>query len=128
HEVVPVRDDVPERAALVTERDAAIHAARALRAQDLRGRLLLELAPVLQALLDRLLVDLLARDLEESGDLAHWFLTPRRVARRPCRGAPSRAPSGTPTASPSRAASGCRASPREAATRPASACSRSGAG
>ena len=35
HEVVPLRDEVPERAALVAERDAAVHAARRLRA-DLR--------------------------------------------------------------------------------------------
>src|SRR4029078_13456246 len=49
HEVVPVGDDVPERTALVTEGDAAIHAARALALQHLVGRALLELAPVLQA-------------------------------------------------------------------------------
>ena len=33
HQVVPVGNEVPERAALVAERDAAVHAARALRAQ-----------------------------------------------------------------------------------------------
>src|SRR5262245_50763499 len=71
HEVVPVGDDVPERAALVAERDAAIHAARALRAQRLLGGRFLELAPVLEARLDRLLVNLLALELEESGDLSH---------------------------------------------------------
>src|SRR5579862_5504015 len=71
HEVVPVGDDVPERAALVTEGDATIHAARALALQHLVGRALLELAPVLQAVGDRLLVDLLALELEEPGDLTH---------------------------------------------------------
>src|SRR4029078_4409546 len=67
HEVVPVGDDVPERAALVTEGNAAIHAARALALQHLVGRALLELAPVLQALGDGPLVDLLALVLEEPG-------------------------------------------------------------
>src|SRR4030095_9378847 len=71
HEVVPVGDDVPERTALVTEGDAAIHTARALRAQRLLGGHFLELAPVLEARLDRLLVNLLALKLEESGDLSH---------------------------------------------------------
>src|SRR6185369_11006399 len=67
HEVVPVGDDVPERAALVTEGDAAIHAARALALQHVVGRPLLELAPVLQARRDGLLVNLLALELEEAG-------------------------------------------------------------
>jgi hypothetical protein len=35
-EVVPVRDQVAERAALVTERNAAVHAARGLLVQGLR--------------------------------------------------------------------------------------------
>src|SRR5439155_9107654 len=71
HEVVPVGDDVPERAALVAEGDAAVHAARALTLEDVVGRALLELAPVLQPLRNRLLVDLLALELEEAGDLTH---------------------------------------------------------
>src|SRR5947207_10783848 len=71
HEVVPVRDDVPERAALVAEGDAAVHAARGLTLEQLVGRPLLELPPVLQALRDRLLVDLLALEIEEAGDLPH---------------------------------------------------------
>src|SRR5207245_6334568 len=70
HEVVPVGDDVPERAALVAEGDPAIHAARALTLEDVIGRALLELAPVLQPLRHGLLVDLLALELEEAGDLA----------------------------------------------------------
>ncbi len=53
HEVVPVGDDVPERAALVTEGNAAIHAARALLLQLVLGELALELVPVLQTLRDR---------------------------------------------------------------------------
>src|SRR5438046_1197403 len=71
HEVVPVGDDVAERAALVAEGDAAIHATRALAPQHLVGRALLELAPVLEALGDGLLVNLLALVLEEAGYLTH---------------------------------------------------------
>ena len=52
-EVVPLGDEVAQRAAVVAERDAAVHAARAL----LLGRLLVEglvdLAPVAQADRDR---------------------------------------------------------------------------
>src|SRR5579883_2299586 len=48
HQIVPVGNDVPERAALVAERDAAVHASRALLAQLRLGHLELELAPVLE--------------------------------------------------------------------------------
>ena len=70
-EVVPVGDEVPERTPLMAERDAAVHAP---------GRLLLELRhrpgehdlpPVAQALGDRPVGLLVARELEEAGDLAH---------------------------------------------------------
>src|SRR5262249_45591144 len=81
-EVVPVRDDVPERAALVTEGDAAIHAAGALRAELLLGELQLELAPVLQPIGDRLLVRGLALVLEKSGDLSHRSFEPQIDASR----------------------------------------------
>src|SRR6185369_3655801 len=59
-EVVPVGNDVPERATLVAEGNAAIHAARALDAELILRELLLELAPVLQTIGDRLLVRSLA--------------------------------------------------------------------
>src|SRR5262249_9952962 len=73
HEVVPVGDDVPERAALVAEGDATVHAARALALQHIFGRALLELAPVLEAVRDGFLVNLLALVLEEAGDFAHGY-------------------------------------------------------
>src|SRR5262249_41310035 len=41
-QVVPVGDDVPERAALVAEGDAAVHATRRLGAELLLGKLALE--------------------------------------------------------------------------------------
>ena len=47
NQIVPVGNDVAERAALVAEGDAAIHAARALRAQLVLGHLEIVLAPVL---------------------------------------------------------------------------------
>ena len=37
-QVVPLRDEVAERAALVAERDAAVHAAAGLRADDRQQR------------------------------------------------------------------------------------------
>ncbi len=49
HEVVPVGDEVAERAAVVAERDAAVHAATGLVLQRLFGERLVHLAPVAQA-------------------------------------------------------------------------------
>ncbi len=48
-EVVPLGDQVPEWAAVVAERDAAVHAARALFLHRLFGKRLVDLAPVAQA-------------------------------------------------------------------------------
>src|SRR5262249_34846863 len=71
HEIVPVRDDVAERAALVTERDAAVHAARGLFL-ELRLRVgEIDLRPVAQTLLDGPRRPLLALDLEKACDLTH---------------------------------------------------------
>ena len=71
HEVVPVGDEVPERAAAVAEGHAALHAARALLAQlDERERLD-ELAVVADALARRALRRLGAGDLQEGAELAH---------------------------------------------------------
>src|SRR5262249_8785424 len=125
HQVVPVGNDVSERAAFVAKRDAAIHAARALLTKLVFRKLALELAPVPQPLLDRSARRHLARDLHESSDLAHGFAclsrrtplmsfawvrtlcgdAPGRVGRhgirsrpaslRRCRGAAPRAPCGT---------------------------------
>src|SRR5690606_11425071 len=70
-QVIPVRDDVVDRAAVVAERDAAVHAARAL----LRGLLVVqahdELAPVLHALGRRLVGFLQALEFQETGDFTH---------------------------------------------------------
>src|SRR5690606_37687518 len=46
HEIVPIRDAIPERAALLAERNAAIHAASALRPRLLLGPFEIDLVPV----------------------------------------------------------------------------------
>src|SRR4029450_552696 len=72
HEVVPVRDDVVDRAARLAERDAAVHAARALLRRGVVLERQHELAVVAHALA-RGLRDLGdALELHEAGDLAHY--------------------------------------------------------
>ena len=72
-EVVPVRDQVAERAALVAERDAAVHAPRALPPQLLR-RLKVEVLPVIvHALLGIALVEADPMDLQERAELSHGY-------------------------------------------------------
>ena len=71
HEVVPVRDEVPERAAAVAERHAALHAARALLRELALGQRLHELAVVVHALGRRALGCVDPLDLEEPPELAH---------------------------------------------------------
>ncbi len=53
HQVVPVGNDVGERAAGVAEGHAAIHAAGALRAELVFGKVEIDLEPVVDALGDR---------------------------------------------------------------------------
>jgi hypothetical protein len=76
-EIVPVRNQVAQRAPLVAERYAAVHAARALLLQ-LAGRIRqIHFAPVLEALGDRARRMLLPLDFYETGRLAHvglWSL------------------------------------------------------
>ena len=71
HEVVPVRDEVPERAAAVAERHAALHAARALLLQLDERQQLHELAVVADALAGSALGRVRAVDLQEGSELAH---------------------------------------------------------
>ena len=79
-EIVPVGDDVVDRTAALAERDAAVHAARALRRRRLVGERQHELAIILHALLRRQRDLLDARELHEAGDLAH--VSARPAARR----------------------------------------------
>ena len=78
-EVIPVRNDVVDRAARHAERNAAIHAARALDARFPIGKMKHEFAVVFDALalVFRGLGETLV--LHEPGDLAHTF---RSLIRR----------------------------------------------
>src|SRR5262249_42867769 len=128
------------RAAGVTIRDAAVHAARRLVARLLLRQRNHELAPVAHALLDRRIVAVVALELEEAGDLAHltrscfgpspsygalwvdWRTDPRPAERtvvirppasqRPCPWRARRAPGGTRPASPCGISAGSRSSAR----------------
>ena len=71
NEIVPVRDDVAERAAGVAEGDAAVHAARRLDAELAFRKLLVNLKVVVDALRDGTSRRHLARVLLESGYLTH---------------------------------------------------------
>src|SRR6185437_13837736 len=73
HQLVPLGDDVVDRTAVVTERDAAIHAARTLLAHLGRRQRQDELLPGLEARLDLLVRPFPALDLEEALHQAHDF-------------------------------------------------------
>src|SRR6202023_2102464 len=70
-EVVPVRDQIVDRTALMTERDAAIHAARRLLAVLGIGQRLDEFLPAAAAALRLLVAPIAAFDLEKAGRLTH---------------------------------------------------------
>src|SRR5438309_659518 len=72
-QIVPVRDQIVDRAALVAERDAAIHAARGLGAQGRFRKRFRELLPALFARRGLLIAAIGALDLEKPGRLAHRF-------------------------------------------------------
>ena len=91
HEVVPVGDQVAERAALVAEGDAAVHAARALLAQLLVGVRQVDLVPVAHPLGHGTRGLLVARDFDEAGRLTHGHPHHLRELERPALRAP-RAP------------------------------------
>src|SRR5690606_7173631 len=71
----PVRDLVVDRAARVTERNPAIHAARGLVARSGVAERDVELAVVAQTLLDRPVLPVAPVDLEEPRNLAHQFVS-----------------------------------------------------
>ena len=115
-QVVPLRDDVAQRAALVAERDAAVHAATGLGGDDRQQRAAgptgVDLVPVVHALLDRAALGELAAVLQEALGVSHEQGPPsslrgerpsgRLVARRVRRPRPSPWP---PSRSGSRAGS-----------------------
>ena len=71
NQVVPLGDDVAQRAAVVAEGDATVHAARALRAELVIREGVVDLVPVEDAQLDRPPLRQLAGNLFKSGGLAH---------------------------------------------------------
>ena len=74
HEVVPLGDQVPERTTRVAERDAAVHAPRALRPHLLRREVLVDLVPVEHAHRDRSPLRQLPLVLHEPRRLTHGLL------------------------------------------------------
>src|SRR5207245_163640 len=77
-------------AALVAERDAAVHTPRRLLLELVLGEGEIDLLPVADPLLDRTRRPLLALDLEKAGDLTHsWPRRPRRTSARAPRPAPA---------------------------------------
>ena len=79
-EVVPVGDQVAERAAVVAEGHAAVHAARALLAQLLGRAGDEELAIVVRALVGVPVGNPVALDLQEPAELAHQTAVPSEHA------------------------------------------------
>src|ERR1700692_4862895 len=82
-EIVPVRDDVVDRAARVAKRNAAIHAARALHAHFLFRERLVHLEIIVNALRDRTPRRHFTRVFLKTGDLPHESPDPARASSRP---------------------------------------------
>ena len=72
HKIIPVRNDVVDRAAAHAERDAAVHAARALHLGLVIGQVQDELVVVGQPLGYRQAAFRQPRVFEEPGDFAHY--------------------------------------------------------
>ena len=73
-EVVPVGDQVAERAAVVAERDPAVHAASGLQLQLVLGEVLVDLLPVPQSNRNGPVVRQLPLPLQESARFTHFDL------------------------------------------------------
>ena len=82
-EIVPVGNQIAERASLMAERDAAVHAARRLILQHRLGDREIDLAPVVDAIGNRPRGRLLPRDFDEPGDFAHNVVSPKTCRAGP---------------------------------------------
>ena len=71
HKIIPVRDDVVNRTAVVAKRDAAVHAARGLFACLFVCQVEHKLAPVLEAICRDLGRFLQPIDFEKSSNFSH---------------------------------------------------------
>ena len=82
-QIIPFRDKVPKRAAVVAEGDAAVHATPGLRADDRQqAPPVVDLVPVLHALPDTAAGAVLAGGFEEALRVSHGALQ-RRAGSRP---------------------------------------------
>ena len=82
HQIVPIRNHVVQRTAVVAKRHAAIHATRALGLNFLVGKILVNLEPVVDTFGDRAALRKLARVFEEARDFTHARpLASRQVVR-----------------------------------------------
>ena len=70
-EIVPIGDQVPERAAVVTERDATVHAATRLYLQLFWGKRFVNFSPVGDAHWYRAPLGQLAVMMQKASDIAH---------------------------------------------------------
>src|SRR5262249_46589905 len=82
HKLVPVGDQVIDWAAVVAERDTAIHAARTLPADLGRRQRQDEFGPRLETRLDLLVRPILALDLEKALHQAHYLVLSPPVSSR----------------------------------------------
>ena len=92
-EVVPVGDEVAERAAVVAERDAAVHAPPGLVLHLLEVEVLVHLLPVAQAHRHRPPRRQVPLPLQEAGDLTH-SASLLELAHSACLAGPGEPPSG----------------------------------
>ena len=75
--VVPLGDEVPQRTAVVAERDTAVHAARGLRGDDRQQRARnVDLVPVLETHLHRTSPGDLASVVQKALGISHWSPPP----------------------------------------------------
>src|SRR5262245_16047661 len=88
-EVVPVGNDVSERAALMAERNAAIHASRSLRLKLVFRELLVDLLVVVDSLRDRTAFKIYSADFQKARRITH--VAPSRTSWLPAPSAPGRA-------------------------------------
>src|SRR5262249_23950708 len=84
-EIVPVGDQVAERAALMAKGNAAVHAARGLILQGRRRVGEIDLLPVLDAFVHWTRWQLLPRDFDATGGLSHDYAVPTSSENSTCR-------------------------------------------
>ena len=79
-QVVPLRDDVAQRAAVMAERDAAVHAAGGLGLHLAVGELVVDLVPVEQTQRHGTVGRLFAAELQKTLRISHCYFTSSMIA------------------------------------------------